>query len=113
MSAATGATAIATATTIRDRSKAPLLGSECTMALLSGGQMSHATSQELVVTAVGPDRPGVASDFSGHVHASGANLADSRMVNMRGQFALLALVEGNADVLTTLRKRLTEAAPKM
>lgn len=75
--------------------------------------MSQATSQELVITAVGPDRPGIASDFSGHVHASGANLADSRMVNLRGQFALLALVEGDAGVLTTLRKRLEEAAPKM
>lgn len=75
--------------------------------------MSQSASQELVITAVGPDRPGIASDFSGHVHACGANLADSRMVNLRGQFALLALVEGNADVLSTLRKRLEEAAPKM
>lgn len=74
--------------------------------------MSHGM-QELVITAVGPDRPGIASDFSGHVHAAGANLADSRMVNLRGQFALLALVEGNANVLTTLRKRLEDAAPKM
>lgn len=70
-------------------------------------------SEELVVTAVGPDRPGIASDFSGHVHACGANLADSRMVNLRGQFALLALVEGSADVLDRLRRRLEEAAPKM
>ena len=43
--------------------------------------------QELVVTAVGPDRAGIASDFTGHVHAAGANLADSRMVNLRGHFA--------------------------
>ena len=75
--------------------------------------MSPAVTQELVITAVGPDRPGIASDFSGHVHAAGANLADSRMANLRGQFALLALVEGNADSLTSLRKRLQEAAPKM
>jgi glycine cleavage system transcriptional repressor len=75
--------------------------------------MSHGPSQELVITAVGPDRPGIASDFSGHVHACGANLADSRMMNLRGQFALLALVEGSADQLTTLRKRLGEAASKM
>src|SRR5687768_16289845 len=79
----------------------------------SGGQMSQAALQELVITAVGPDRPGIASDFSGHVHACGANLADSRMVNMRGQFALLALVEGSADVLENVRRRLKEAAPKM
>ncbi len=70
-------------------------------------------SLELVVTAVGPDRPGIASEFTGHVHAAGANLADSRMANLRGQFALLALVEGSADVLETLKKKLKEAAPSM
>jgi glycine cleavage system transcriptional repressor len=65
----------------------------------------------VVVTAVGPDRPGIASDFTGHVHAAGANLADTRMVNLRGKFALIALVEGAADVLEDVKKRLTEAAP--
>lgn len=65
---------------------------------------------ELVVTAVGPDRPGIASDFTGHVRAVGANLADSRMMNLRGQFALLALVEGEAEALDRLRSRLAETA---
>ena len=70
-------------------------------------------SHELVVTAVGPDRPGLASELSGHVHAAGANLADSRMINLRGQFALVALVEGPAEVLESVKKRLREAAPSM
>jgi len=70
-------------------------------------------SLELVVTAVGLDRPGLASDFTGQVHAAGANLADTRMVNLRGQFALLALVQGSADVLEDVKKRLTEAGPKI
>lgn len=67
-------------------------------------------SQELVVTAVGPDRPGIASDFTGHVHAAGANLADSRMMNLRGHFALIALVEGSPEVLESLKNRLREAS---
>ena len=67
-------------------------------------------SQELVVTAVGPDRPGIASDFTGHVHAAGANLADSRMLNLRGQFALIALVEGTPEALESLKTRLRESA---
>jgi glycine cleavage system transcriptional repressor len=70
-------------------------------------------SLELVVTAVGPDRPGIASDFTGVVHAAGANLADTRMVNLRGQFALLALLEGSKEVLENVEKRLREAAPKI
>lgn len=68
-------------------------------------------SQELVVTAVGPDRAGIASDFTGHVHAVGANLADSRMINLRGHFALLSLVEGSAEALESLKRRLREAGP--
>jgi glycine cleavage system transcriptional repressor len=68
---------------------------------------------EIVITAVGPDRPGIASDFTGHVHAAGANLADTRMVNLRGQFALIALVEGDAAVLEDVKKRLTEAGPQI
>lgn len=70
-------------------------------------------SLELVVTAVGLDRPGLASDFTGQVHAAGANLADTRMVNLRGQFALLALVQGTAEVLEDVKKRLGEAGPKI
>jgi len=70
-------------------------------------------SQELVVTAVGPDRPGIAAEVAGHVHGAGANLADSRMVNLRGQFALIALVEGDAAVQEAVKKRLREAASKM
>ena len=68
---------------------------------------------ELVITAVGPDRPGIASDFTGQVHAAGANLADTRMVNLRGQFALIALVEGTSAVLDDVKKRLTEAGPRI
>ena len=68
---------------------------------------------ELVVTAVGPDRPGIASELSGAVLAAGANLADTRMVNLRGQFALVALVEGSAEVLANVKSRLGELGPKI
>jgi glycine cleavage system transcriptional repressor len=70
-------------------------------------------SQELVITAVGPDRPGIAAELSGHVHAAHANLADSRMVNLRGKFALVALVEGEPSALEALKARLKQAAPEM
>jgi glycine cleavage system transcriptional repressor len=70
-------------------------------------------SKELVVTAVGPDRPGIASDFTGHVHGAGANLADSRMMNLRGHFALIALVEGSPAQLEILKGRLRESAKSL
>jgi glycine cleavage system transcriptional repressor len=70
-------------------------------------------SFELVVTAVGPDRPGIASELTGEVHAAGANLADARMVNLHGQFAVIALVEGPDAALAEVKRRLAEAAPKI
>ena len=55
-----------------------------------------------IITAVGTDRPGLVGQFTGHLHQAGVNIADSRMVNLRGQFALLLLVEGEANQLEAL-----------
>jgi len=49
----------------------------------------------LVLTAVGPDRPGLVSEISSLVHTAGANLEDSRMAILGGEFALLVLVSGD------------------
>ena len=70
-------------------------------------------SHELVITAVGPDRPGLASELTGHVRAAGANLADSRMMNLRGRFALLALVCGSPEALESVQRELRAAAGAM
>lgn len=61
---------------------------------------------QLIVTAVGPDRPGLVAELTRHVYDVGASLADSRMVNLRGHFALLALIVGSADALAALRGKL-------
>ena len=68
---------------------------------------------QLVITATGPDRPGLVGEFTGHLFAGAVNLADSRMVNLRGQFALIALVEADADRLGGLEASLPTAAQKM
>lgn len=68
---------------------------------------------QLIVTAVGPDRAGIVADLSQKVLAVGASLADSRMVNLRGHFALLALVEGAAEQLASLREQLLAGAEAM
>lgn len=70
-------------------------------------------SHELVITAVGPDRAGIASELTGHIHAAGANLADTRMVNLRGKFALIALVEGTVEVLEVVKQKLVDGAPSL
>ena len=52
---------------------------------------------QLVITAVGSDRPGLVDAFTGYLHDAGANIADSRMINLRGQFAILILVESDDE----------------
>lgn len=48
---------------------------------------------QLIITAVGADRPGLVGELTGALHGAGANILDSRMVNLRGQFAVILLVE--------------------
>jgi glycine cleavage system transcriptional repressor len=53
-----------------------------------------------VLTAVGHDRPGLVSGISELIHSSGANLEDSRMAILGGEFALVLLFSGTADAVT-------------
>jgi glycine cleavage system transcriptional repressor len=48
---------------------------------------------QLIITAVGPDRPGIVGELTSHLHAAGGNILDSRMVNLRGEFAMMILLE--------------------
>jgi glycine cleavage system transcriptional repressor len=48
---------------------------------------------QIIVTAIGADRPGLVGQFTGALHAAGANILDSRMVNLRGQFAVILLLD--------------------
>ena len=48
---------------------------------------------QLILTAVGNDRPGLVGELTGHLHAAGANIFDSRMVNLRGRFAVIMLFD--------------------
>lgn len=74
--------------------------------------MTQTTSQ-VVITAVGPDRPGIVGDLSGYLHERHANILDSRMVNLRGHFALLLLLEATAEAMPRLREGLPALAAKM
>lgn len=66
--------------------------------------------RELVITAVGPDRPGLIGKLTAPLYEAGANVADSRMVNLRGQFAIILLAElPTGDVEAVQRKLATTA----
>jgi glycine cleavage system transcriptional repressor len=68
---------------------------------------------QLILNALGPDRPGIVGQVTGHLHAAGANVLDSRMVNLRGQFAIILLIEAEPAALEKLRHSLPPLAEQI
>jgi len=67
---------------------------------------------QMVLTAVGPDRPGIVQAISSAIYESGANIEDSRMAVLAGDFALIVLFSGSPDSVEKVRAevRLEDAA---
>ena len=64
--------------------------------------MAHA-----ILTAIGVDRAGLVDEVSRYIFDRGGNIEDSRMVNLRGQFAIMVLVSGDEAVIGKLRHEQT------
>lgn len=69
--------------------------------------------QELVITAVGPDRPGLVGRITAPLYEESANVADSRMVNLRGQFAVILLVEVPERGIESIQEKLLVLAEEL
>jgi glycine cleavage system transcriptional repressor len=63
--------------------------------------MAHA-----ILTALGTDRPGLVDEASRFIFDQRGNIEDSRMVNLRGQFAMMLLVAGDDQTLAQLHEGL-------
>lgn len=72
-----------------------------------------ASKNYLVVTAVGPDRPGLVNEISSLVLDAGANLEDSRMAILGGEFALLVLVSGDAKAIAEIERQSPELGQRL
>jgi glycine cleavage system transcriptional repressor len=57
----------------------------------------------LVLTAVGPDRPGLVKGLAAQIRKWGGNLEDTRMSKLGGEFAVLMLVTGSPDSLARIK----------
>ena len=57
----------------------------------------------VVLTAVGPDRPGLVEQISTLIHRAGANLEDSRMAILGGEFALILLLSGSQAAVAVVQ----------
>lgn len=67
----------------------------------------HTERRYLVLTAVGPDRPGIVQEISSAIHESAANLEDSRMAILGGEFALILLFSGPPEAISRVSDRCT------
>jgi glycine cleavage system regulatory protein len=63
---------------------------------------------DLVLTLIGPDRPGLVESLAGRVAAHGGNWLESRMAHLAGQFAGILHVELPAERVAGLRAALAE-----
>lgn len=66
--------------------------------------------QELVICAIGPDRTGIVDELTGLLHEHGANVGQSRMVNLAGQFALLLAAQTPVEQVDTLAQAVHDRA---
>ena len=68
--------------------------------------------QHTILTALGNDRPGLVEEVSQFIFERGGNIADSRMINLRGQFSIMMLLSGSEDVAAKLQADLETFSKK-
>lgn len=69
--------------------------------------------QQLVLSAIGPDRAGLVDQLTAALGEHRANVADSRMVNLRGQFAIVMLIETADEHAPAVQQALSAAADRL
>ena len=66
-----------------------------------------ATTNQLVLSALGEDKPGLVNELTRCVLSSGCSVLDSRMAVLGGNFALLLQVGGNWNNIAKLENQIT------
>lgn len=70
-------------------------------------------NSQLVISAIGKDQPGLVDNLSEWILNSDCNIADSRMVVLGGEFAVLLLVSGNWNNIAKLEDHLPGMQDKL
>jgi glycine cleavage system transcriptional repressor len=60
------------------------------------------TEQYLVLSALGPDRPGIVAEVTDYLTLRGVNIEDSRMAILGAEFGILVLVSGPESSLAKI-----------
>ena len=65
----------------------------------------------MVLTAVGPDRPGLVNHLSSFIREADASIEDSRMAILGGEFAMILLISGPPARSTAPRRAAPASRP--
>jgi glycine cleavage system transcriptional repressor len=66
--------------------------------------MTTPTELFLVLSGLGPDRPGLVAEITAYLTERGANVEDSRMAVLGGEFGVLVLVSGAPDEVAAIER---------
>lgn len=75
--------------------------------------MNATAKQYLVISALGHDRPGIVRNLTRPLTDAGANILDSRMTILGGEFAILMMLEGSWDTIAKLESQLPALQQKL
>ncbi len=75
--------------------------------------MTTTAKQYLVISALGHDRPGIVRNLTRPITDAGANVLDSRMTILGGEFAILMMIEGSWDTIAKLESQLPGIQQKL
>ena len=63
-------------------------------------------NKNIILSVIGPDKPGIVSDISEMIKNHAGNIDKSRMVKLGDYFTIMVLISINDDHLTNLNKKL-------
>lgn len=71
------------------------------------------TSHYLVLSTLGPDRPGLVADVTEYITSRGGNVEESRMMVLGAEFGMLVLVSGSESEIATIAKDTLDLGAKI
>jgi len=70
-------------------------------------------SKNLVISALGNDKPGIVNELSKAILDQGGNITESRMTVLGGEFAMMLLVIGSQDCIDNIISKLDKTGEKL
>ena len=71
------------------------------------------TPNYLVLSTLGPDRPGLVADVTDYITSRGGNVEESRMMVLGAEFGMLVLVSGTEEVVAKIAKDALDLGTKI